>query len=91
MWYRRGTGTLVPHVVQKGHRDPIVSHVVQKGHRRQYPTCGTEVSHVRGTFGAQGPYSPTLKGHRDPSPTLKGHRDPSPMVICDTVHKIKLE
>ena len=47
MWYRRGTGTLVlvPHVVQKGHRDSIVPHVLQKGHRD--PRCATE--------GAQGP------------------------------------
>ena len=57
MWYRRGTGTLVPHVVQKGHviqKRTLVSHVVHLGH-------GDPI--------VQHDPSPTLKGHRDPSPT----------------------
>ena len=56
MWYRRGTGTLVPHVVQKGHRDLSP---VQKGHRDPSPV----------QKGHRDPIVPHVvqKGHRDPT------------------------
>ena len=71
MRYRRGTETLVPHVIQKGHRDPsptcgregVQGHYSHMWYRRG---TGTLVPHVVekgyrdttltcGTEGAQGP------------------------------------